>query len=69
MWYVHEIIGGESEIRARFATKAKADTYARHLQAEQPKAVFSVVPSHETAFRMMDEQQRRKRPRRNSKRG
>ncbi len=63
MWYVHEVIGGRSEIRARFPTKPEADAYARQLQAEQPKSIFAVVPSEEEAFRLMDEQeQRRRRP-------
>lgn len=65
MWYVHEIVGGKSEIRARFPTKAEADAWALQLQAEQPRGVFAVVPSEETAFRLMDEQRRRRRPPRN----
>lgn len=63
MWYVHEVIGGESDIRARFPTKAEADAYARQLQSEQPKAMFAVVPSTETAMRLMEEQEERKRRR------
>ncbi|HOQ86598.1 MAG TPA: hypothetical protein PLQ89_12875 [Phycisphaerae bacterium] len=64
MWYVHEVIGGQSELRARFPTKAEADDYARQLQAEQPKGVFAVVPSEETAMRLMEEQEERKQKRR-----
>jgi len=60
MWYVHEVIAGESEIRARFPTKAEADAYARELQGEQPKGIFTVVPSTETAMRLMEEPEQQK---------